>query len=55
MSRDRFIRDVLPNQADPGLAADLASLMSETTDEDVEHMTASRRFGVRPERRAVGR
>ena len=55
ISRDRFIRDVLPNQADPGLAADLASLMSETTDEDVEHMTASRRFGVRPERRAVGR
>lgn len=55
MSRDRFIRDVLPYQADPGLTEDLALLMSETTDEDVEHMTASRRSGVRPARRAVGR
>ena len=55
ISRDRFISDVLPNQADPGLTEDPALLMSETTDEDVEHMTASRRFGVRPARRTVGR
>ena len=33
MSRDRFIREVLPHQADPGLADDLASLTDETTDD----------------------
>jgi prevent-host-death family protein len=33
MSRERFIRDVLAHQADPGLADDLADLRSETTDD----------------------
>ena len=31
--RDRFVRDVLPHRADPGLADDLASLADETTDD----------------------
>ncbi len=33
MSRERFIRDVLAHQADPGLSEDLADLRSETTDD----------------------
>ena len=33
MSRERFVRDVLAHQADPGLADDLADLKSETTDD----------------------
>lgn len=33
MSRERFIRDVLAHQADPGLSDDLADLKSETTDD----------------------
>lgn len=33
MSRDRFVRDVLANRADPGLAAELAALSDETTDD----------------------
>ena len=33
MSRRRFVRDVLARQADPALAADLASLADETTDD----------------------
>lgn len=33
MSRERFIRDVLAHQADPGLLDDLADLRSETTDD----------------------
>ena len=33
MSSERFIRDVLAHQADPGLFDDLADLRSETTDD----------------------
>lgn len=33
MGRERFVRDVLAHQADPGLADDLADLKSETTDD----------------------
>ena len=33
MSRERFIREVLAHQADPGLANDLADLSVETTDD----------------------
>ena len=33
MSRGRFVREVLAHQADAALAADLASLAGETTDE----------------------
>ena len=33
ISRDRFIREVLPHQADPGLAKDLALLAGETIDD----------------------
>ncbi len=33
MSRGRFVRDVLAHQADATLAADLASLAAETTDD----------------------
>ena len=33
MSRGRFVRDVLSHQADAALAADLASLADETTDD----------------------
>ena len=33
MSRERFIRDVLAHQADPGLSDDLADLSAETTDD----------------------
>ncbi len=33
MTRGRFVRDVLVHQADAGLAADLASLADETTDD----------------------
>ncbi len=33
MGRGRFVRDVLAHQAAPGLAADLASLADETTDD----------------------
>ena len=33
MPRGRFVRDVLLHQADAGLAADLASLSDETTDD----------------------
>ena len=33
MPRDRFVREVLPHQADPALADDLASLSDETTDD----------------------
>ena len=32
MSRERFIREFLAHQADPGLFDDLADLRSETTD-----------------------
>ncbi len=42
VSRDQFNRDVLAYQADPGLTEDLALLLAETTDEDVQHVTASR-------------
>ena len=33
MSRERFIRDVVSHQADPGLLDDLADLKAETTDD----------------------
>ncbi|MCE2529856.1 MAG: type II toxin-antitoxin system prevent-host-death family antitoxin [Acidimicrobiia bacterium] len=33
ISRDRFVREVLHHQADPGLAEDLVVLAGETTDE----------------------
>lgn len=33
MSRGRFVNEVLAHQADAGLAAELASLVDETTDE----------------------
>lgn len=33
ISRDRFVREVLPYQADPGLAEDLVLLAGETTDD----------------------
>lgn len=33
VTRDRFVRDVLANQADPALAAELAALSDETTDD----------------------
>ena len=33
MSRSRFVHDVLVHQADAGLAADLASLAGDTTDD----------------------
>ena len=33
MPKDRFIREVLAHQADPGLAADLAGLAPDTTDD----------------------
>ncbi len=33
MSRERFIRDVLAHQADPGLLDDLTDLRTETTDD----------------------
>lgn len=33
MSRERFVRDVLSHQADPGLLDDLADLKAETTDD----------------------
>jgi len=33
MNRERFVRDVLSNQADPGLLDDLADLKAETTDD----------------------
>lgn len=32
MSRDEFVARVLPAQADPGLAADLAEIAPDTTD-----------------------
>jgi len=33
MGRDRFVRQVLANQADPGLVGELAQLNDETTDD----------------------
>lgn len=33
MSRERFVRTVLGNQADPGLAAELRELAPDTTDD----------------------
>ncbi|MDE0321307.1 MAG: type II toxin-antitoxin system prevent-host-death family antitoxin [Acidimicrobiaceae bacterium] len=33
MNRERFVRDVLSHQADPGLLDDLADLKAETTDD----------------------
>jgi hypothetical protein len=33
MGRDQFLSQVLKTQADPGLAADLAELAGETTDD----------------------
>lgn len=33
MGRDRFVRQVLSHQADPGLADDLSQLSGETTDD----------------------
>ena len=33
MSRERFVRDVLSHQADPGLLGDLADIKAETTDD----------------------
>ncbi|WP_423919120.1 type II toxin-antitoxin system Phd/YefM family antitoxin [Candidatus Poriferisodalis sp.] len=33
MSRERFVRDVLAHQADPGLSDDLVDLSAETTDD----------------------
>lgn len=33
LPRERFVHDVLANQADPGLSADLAALSDETTDD----------------------
>lgn len=33
MARDRFLREIMSHQADPGLAADLESLADETTDD----------------------
>jgi hypothetical protein len=33
MGRERFIRDVLAHQADPGLRADLHGLAPDTTDD----------------------
>ena len=33
MGRDRFLREIIPHQADPGLADDLKSLGEETTDD----------------------
>lgn len=37
MRRDQFIREVLAQQADPGLADDLAALADETTDDLAWH------------------
>lgn len=33
MSRDRFVREILMHQADPGVTEDLARLAGETTDD----------------------
>jgi prevent-host-death family protein len=33
MARGEFVRRVLPHQADPGLAAELADLVPDTTDD----------------------
>ena len=33
MTRDEFVRDVLPHQADPGLRRELAELSPDTTDD----------------------
>ena len=33
MNRERFVRDVLSNQADPALLDDLADIKAETTDD----------------------
>jgi hypothetical protein len=33
VSRDEFVRRILPQQADPGLRAELAELLPDTTDD----------------------